>query len=53
MQDIINQTNFFELSYYCSGDDAKKFIQGLCTNDVMNLNSIGDCVAAAFLSPKV
>ena len=37
----------------CSGTDVKKFLQGVCTNDVNKLKNHGDCIAAAFLTPKV
>eukprot|EP01032_Pedospumella_encystans_P008751 gene8751-10353_t len=35
-----------------NGVDAKKFLQGLCTNDMHNLKSPGDALAAALLTPK-
>jgi folate-binding Fe-S cluster repair protein YgfZ len=35
-----------------SGPDSTKFLQGLCTNQVSQLKSHGDCVPAAFLTPK-
>jgi len=35
-----------------SGVDAKKFLQGLCTNDMHNLKNPGDALAAALLTPK-
>lgn len=36
-----------------SGKDLTKFLQGVCTNDVHKLQKHGDCIAAAFLTPKV
>ena len=41
------------LSIYSSGKDTKKFLQGVCTNDTSKLKKHGDCIAAAFLTPKV
>lgn len=35
-----------------SGPDSTKFLQGLCTNQVSQLKAHGDCVPAAFLTPK-
>lgn len=35
-----------------SGPDSTKFLQGLCTNQVNQLKSHGDCIPAAFLTPK-
>eukprot|EP01041_Mallomonas_annulata_P012518 gene12518-26374_t len=34
------------------GQDAKKLVQGLCTNDVMQLRRRGDCISTVFLSAK-
>lgn len=34
------------------GRDAVKLLQGICTNDVTDLHARGDCIAAAFLTPK-
>lgn len=36
----------------CSGPEAKKFVQGLCTNDLNLLKKEGDCLAASFLTSK-
>ena len=46
---IVNNEKFN--SY--SGTDVTKFLQGVCTNDVNKLKNHGDCIAAAFLTPKV
>lgn len=35
-----------------SGLDAKKFLQGLCTNDVLKLKAVGDTLPAVLLSTK-
>ena len=37
--------------YRISGVDSRKFLQGICTNDVNKLDKHGDCIAAAFLTP--
>ena len=37
--------------YRVSGVDSRKFLQGICTNDVNKLDKHGDCIAAAFLTP--
>ena len=34
------------------GSDTLKFLQGLCTNDVNELEKTGKSIAAAFLTPK-
>ena len=34
------------------GKDAVKLLQGICTQDVTDLGKYGDCIAAAFLTPK-
>lgn len=34
------------------GQDAKKFLQGLCTNDLNQLKNTGDCLPTAFLTSK-
>eukprot|EP01038_Epipyxis_sp_PR26KG_P008349 gene8349-11294_t len=34
------------------GVDAKKFLQGLCTNDLNMLKLHGDCIAGSFLTTK-
>lgn len=34
------------------GRDSVKLLQGICTNDVTDLGAQGDCIAAAFLTPK-
>ena len=46
----ISDRDIFNL---CSGTDVTKFLQGVCTNDVNKLKNHGDCIAAAFLTPKV
>ena len=51
------QPPMFLLSNYSyisiKGADAKKFLQGLCTNDINQLNSTTkNCIAAAFLTPQ-
>ena len=51
------QSLLLELDYYSyicvKGVDAKKYLQGLCTNDVNQLNSSAkNCIAAAFLTPQ-
>lgn len=35
-----------------SGPDAKKFVQGLCTNDLNQLKNAGDCLPTSFLTSK-
>ena len=37
--------------YRVSGIDSKKYLQGICTNDVNKLDKHGACIAAAFLTP--
>ncbi len=38
--------------YNDSGPDAKKLLQGLCTNDLTQLRKKGDCLAVSFLTSK-
>lgn len=45
---VLSPTKIIEIS----GNDSVKFLQGLCTNQVSQLRSHGDCMSAAFLTAK-
>lgn len=49
--------SYFEFSEreeykFCRGSDTKKFLQGLCTNDVSKMVEFGECLPACFLNTK-